>query len=436
MELKRAHALLKRALENYKVHRLYIDPETLDLLLSAGEKLTLSEAEAVLLARSLLYRARKVPEWLVLRFPSIADIIKEAFKNEQPEIRMVALESAIYLEKNDTAREIFKMALSDRDLMVRKNASIVFARKVYPQVENWFKGKDKSLPGSLLNRAISLSFIRDYNKKMIHLRSFPLSLIMIVMGGLMWIRLHRRWADIRRRTAGGAAGAGISGLLVGLALSIILSAFRQITAYESLTLMLVLSSLGALAGLTAGFGVSLGLTTVRAISYRHSPFWGIAGATLGGFVVGGIAHLLGVDILRAIFGQNLSQIAGAYEGAIIGFGLSAGYFLGLRDEKRKKWLSIVLAACGSMLAAIILTIIQGNLFSASLDVVARSFNESQIDLQPLARLFGEARFGTLSRMILAAIEGFLFGGFLGAGLNLSLPPFNSEENSNLSDQTD
>lgn len=430
MELKRAHALMNRAMENYLAHQLYIDQETLDLLLSVGEKLTLSEQETALLARSLLYRGRSVPEWLIRRTVDISDLIMEAFGNQQPEVRMAALESAVYIKKNGTEHEIFKMALSDHDLMVRKNASIVFAGKAHPAIEEWFKRKDKNLPGGLINRAISLSFIRDYNKKMIHLRSFPLSLIILVMWGLMWIRIRRQWADIRRKTFGGAAGAGISGLLVGLSLSIILSTFRQITAYESLTLMLVLSSLGALAGFTAGFGVSLGMTSVLAISYRHSPYWGIAGATAGGFIVGGIAHLLGVDILQAIFGQNLSQIAGAYEGAIIGLGLSAGYFLGLTDEKRKKWLTIVLAACGSMLGAILLTIIQGNLFSASLDAVARSFNQSQIDLQPLARLFGEAHFGRLSRLILAAVEGLLFGGFLSAGLNLSKLPFKSGKKNN------
>ena len=71
-----------------------------------------------------------------------------------------------------------------------------------------------------------------------------------------------------------------------------------------------------------------------------------------------------------------------------------------------------------MLAAIILTLIEGNLFSASIESIARSFSDSQLKFEPLAELFGEAHFGRVSRLILGAFEGFLFGGLTLLGIEL------------------
>ncbi|MBN2364668.1 MAG: hypothetical protein EH225_00825 [Calditrichaeota bacterium] len=414
IEIRRVRSLLNRSVENYHAHRLYIDQEVLDLLLSIGDKLPLSSDDRSLIVKSLLQRENEVPQWLLRQNPEMLAILKESLGDEKSGVRIAALRSLRPLQDEELDRLVCRIAVNDPDMAVRKTASIILGRKIYPETHRWLS-EDQTFSGAgLLKKAFTLAFIRDYDRELIKLRLLSLPMILTVMLSLMWIRIRRQKAEVWRKAVAGAAGAGVSGLLMGLTLGIILISFRESTGYEAFTLITVLSSLGVLSGSVAGFGVSLGMAASHAISFRHSPFWGIAGAVAGGFIIGGLAHILGVDILRAIFGQNLNQIAGAYEGAVIGLGLSAGYYLGLSHKNKR--LAILLAALGSMMAAVLLTIVQGNLFSASLDAVAHSFSQSQIDLQPLAGMFGESHFGRISRLILGAVEGTLFGGFLATGL--------------------
>jgi hypothetical protein len=186
-----------------------------------------------------------------------------------------------------------------------------------------------------------------------------------------------------------------------------------------MTLLLALTSLGTIAGMLAGLGICLGMSSIQAVGYRHSPYWSIVGATVGGMLIGGLAHLIGVDTFLALFGQRLKGVAGAYEGGLIGLGLSVGRHIGLHWRISKRWLIHLLAAVGAMLAAILLTLIQGNLFSASIETIAHSFAQSQIKLETLSVLFGEAHFGEVSRLILGALEGFLFGCLLSLGYDRS-----------------
>jgi hypothetical protein len=153
------------------------------------------------------------------------------------------------------------------------------------------------------------------------------------------------------------------------------------------------------------------------ITYRHSRLWAFAGGAMGGAIIAWSAHLIGVDMLKALFGQSPTGIAGAFEGAVIGAGLSLGALIAerLRNGGRS-WPRIFGAALGGMAAGIVLTIIGGNLFSASLELIARSFANSQIRMEPLATFFGEMHFGRTTQIVLGAIEALLFGGCLVGGM--------------------
>ncbi len=52
----------------------------------------------------------------------------------------------------------------------------------------------------------------------------------------------------------------------------------------------------------------------------------------------------------------------------------------------------------------------------SLDFMARSFPGSQVGLEPLARLLGEAEPGLVTRTVISGGEGFLFGFGVVSGL--------------------
>jgi hypothetical protein len=75
-----------------------------------------------------------------------------------------------------------------------------------------------------------------------------------------------------------------------------------------------------------------------------------------------------------------------------------------------------------MATGILLTVIGGTLFSGSLEIVARSFANSQIRLDALALLLGEGGFGQTTQIVLGAIEGLLFGAGVMAGIELAGSP--------------
>ena len=416
--LKRLQAIIERALHNYESHQLLLDEETLELVLPKAEQIRLTETQRELLIHSLLNCGQTLPEWLVSSLTSTSGLIEKAMTHSNPSVRIAAIQSAQHLQEVDISDTLVYSFLWDDDLQVRKVAGIVLAQK-YPQdfIDMVLNSKPQPKPG-FMRVSISLSLIRDYDRGLFRLWKLPVLVSLAILAGLIWVRLRRASLQILRETTGGALGAGLAGLLVGISLGTVLAYFRKIPAYESITLVLVLASLGLFASMLAGIGISLGMNSLKVISYRHSPYWKVVGAMLGGALIGGFLHLVGVDTFFALFGQDLQGIAGAYEGALVGLGMSFGASLGDMKKKNPMRLKVLLAASGAMLAAIILTLIEGNLFSASIESIARSFSNSQLKLEPLAELFGEAHFGRLSRLILGAFEGFLFGGLTVFGIEL------------------
>jgi hypothetical protein len=118
-----------------------------------------------------------------------------------------------------------------------------------------------------------------------------------------------------------------------------------------------------------------------------------------------------------VFGQNPDGIAGSLEGALLGAGVPLGAVaIGRLVADARPWQKVLAASLGAMFAGIALTVIGGNLFSGSLEIVARSFADSQIRLDPLAPFFGEVHFGKTTQIICGAIEGLLFGAGVGLGV--------------------
>ena len=71
-------------------------------------------------------------------------------------------------------------------------------------------------------------------------------------------------------------------------------------------------------------------------------------------------------------------------------------------------------ACAA--AAILLTFAGRHLVGSSLDVMATSFDGSVVGLAPLARLLGEETLRPMTRTLISAGEGLMFGAGLAFGL--------------------
>lgn len=413
--LKRAYGIIERALENYRTHHLLIDNDALDLVMPFGRRLSLTGEESDLLALSLLSRGRTVPQWLAERAPNLQESVLTMLEQENPQVRIVSIESCQDLKNERMKEKLKEKAFWDEDLMVRKAASIALARWFGPFDTARIRGRHVGLK----RRAISMAFIRDHDKQLIHLSRLPFPVAVLVVLGLMIVRSKRYSREILIQTLGGTAGAALSGLVVGSFLGLALVFARKAAAYDTVSLLLVLSSLGTIAGAFGGFGISWGMVSINYITFRHSRWWSIVGAALGGAVIGAFMNILGVDILKALFGHHLTGLTGAFEGALIGVGIATGIlFVPQSKGKSAKWKNILGASLGAMTSAIFLTLIGGNLFSGSLDLIARSFADSQLQFDTLATFFGESQFGRLSRVALGGIEGLLFGGFMAGGIEL------------------
>ncbi len=415
--LKRARGIIERAMENFQSHKLLIAADALDLLQPFGEQLGLTGEEADLLMASLLARARPVPEWLIKLSPSSSRLIIDASENADSEVRLRAVEATLLL-RGDRMRVLLRqLALWDENLMVRKVASIALADWLGLKAEEVLSSSAEDESAGIVRRAISLSMIRDYDKRMIDLSRLSIPVILLVIGGLMWVRLRRGGAEIVRQGVGGMLGGGASGFVGGMILSIGLSAARRATVVEATELFMVLASLGSVIGAVGGVGVSFGMISAARVAYRHSRWWSVVGGAAGGAFVGGSSKLLGVDTVKALFGQTPTGITGAFEGAVIGLGVSLGAVLiAVVWPRAGVWQKVLGASLGAMCAGVLLTVIGGNLFSGSLEIVAQLFTNSQIRMEPLAPYFGEVHFGHTSQIISGAIEGLLFGAGVMSGI--------------------
>ena len=418
--LKRARGVVERAMENHQAHGLLIDADAVDLVMPFGEQLGLTGEEADLLLTSALSRGRPAPAWLIESSPGHTALIVEASEHTDSEVRLSAIEAAASLRALEMRELLRRLALWDKDLLVRKSASIALAEWIGTAVEDELSDGHEGAQAGLIRRAISLATVRDHNKRLVRLSHLSIPVSLLVVAGLMWVRVRRDVAEIVRSGTGGMLGGALSGVAGGVILGTGLGIVRDARTFEAANLVLVLTAMGFFIGAIGGLGVSLGMISAVHIAYRHSKWWSVVGGAAGGALVGGSTKLLGVDTVRALFGQSPTGITGAFEGAVIGASLSLGVLLAATLIRRSRpWQRVLAASLGAMCAGVLLTVIGGNLFSASLEIVAKLFANSQIRMDPLAPLFGEVHFGQTTQIVMGAIEGLLFGAGCAGGIEAS-----------------
>ncbi len=222
------------------------------------------------------------------------------------------------------------------------------------------------------------------------------------------------------RTSGlaglGGAVAGVGGgLLYGLAASSP-SATGGIGAISVLMVLLVLS---VLLGLTAGLGVGGGIAVASLIPSNKWQ-WSTAGGMFGGFAIGGIAKLLGLDGFALLFGRSPVEMTGPAEGALLGAALGFAAWIAVNRQLPFGGSAAVGGLAGGT-AGLLIPLLGGHLLGGSLNLLAR-FPDARFRLDAIGALVGENGFSRVSEALTATVEGGLFGLCVAGALALARRP--------------
>ena len=239
---------------------------------------------------------------------------------------------------------------------------------------------------------------------------------------LFFLRIRRVAGLAGRRWIAAAVGGAVAGALAGLVGGLVLRFGPGATADNGV--LAILPMLGTAIGGVAAAGVGAGLAAAEA-AFRAQRRLALAVAGMSsGLAVGAIAHLVGRLVLESVFGRDLSPLAGAVEGLVLGGAVGLGYGLatptaegGMATPHGLARVRVALLtgfACS--IAAGMLGWSGRALGAMSLDFMAQTFPGSQVGLAPLARLLGEPEPGIVTRVAISVFEGLMFGSGLAAGL--------------------
>jgi DNA-binding winged helix-turn-helix (wHTH) protein len=201
------------------------------------------------------------------------------------------------------------------------------------------------------------------------------------------------------RGAAGTLGGGVAGVLGGLVYGFGLAYTPADSGLGTASILVVLIGLNAFVGLVGGFGVSFGMAAPDLAARPHTA-WRILGAALGGMLVGGLAKLLGVDAFNLLFGRAPAGITGGVEGAVLGAALAVGAVMGGGFDAARRWRPVVGGGLAGAVAGVLIPLAGGRLMGGSLELVARSFADSRLQLDALGRFFGELHFGYTTQVVM------------------------------------
>ncbi len=219
---------------------------------------------------------------------------------------------------------------------------------------------------------------------------------------------HYDWRQVLLLGGAGTLGAGAAGIVGGLFYGFVGAAQPLGPGIGAASVLLVLLWLTIAAALMGGAGVSFGIAAAGLAASRR---WLILGGAAGGLAVGGVVKLLGLDAFNLLLGRSPGDITGGAEGAVLGGAVGLGAWLASRGGQPRSLRRIVaLAGLAGAAAGVLLPLIGGRMMGGSLDLLARSFPDSRLRLDPIGAFFGESGFGSVSAAATGALEGALFAG--------------------------
>lgn len=224
-----------------------------------------------------------------------------------------------------------------------------------------------------------------------------------------------------RRWAQAASGAALAGALAGLVGGTLL-AMAPASAAPARAIP-VLMVLGALAGFAGAAGVAAGIAAAEAVARSWRRLAIVVGGSLGGSAAGTLLYAVARSTLESVFGLRV-PLGGPIEGLLLGAAVAAGYasttslkeggIAAPRGAARWRTAGACALAGGAMAAA--LSVSGSPLVGGTINLIAQASAGSQIAFAPLGAWIGEPAFGPLTRTLVAAAEGALFGFGLAWGL--------------------
>jgi hypothetical protein len=218
-----------------------------------------------------------------------------------------------------------------------------------------------------------------------------------------------RWATA---AASGALGGGLSGAFGGFLLTL------SPTSNARPQAAIALAAIGALAGSVGAGGVAAGLAAAEALARsRRGPALVACGA-LSGAAVAGLAGIVLHSLLDALFRVTLPESSAAFDGLVMGAAAGFGYALGTSQPPGggiaaphgyRRALTVAVVGLCCALAGMILALNGRPLVGGLVHEVARLSRDAELVLAPLGHFIGEPGFGPVTRALLSAFEGAMFG---------------------------
>jgi DNA-binding winged helix-turn-helix (wHTH) protein len=196
------------------------------------------------------------------------------------------------------------------------------------------------------------------------------------------------WRQCWLTLGAGTTGGGVAGLLGGLAFGFAAAGQAQQNGVGALSALLVLVAVATLLALIGAAGVVGGIAAVRLVT-RHFTFAGLVGGAVGGLIVGAFGKLIGHDAFLLLFGKAPGDITGALEGLFLGAAVGLADDLGRRFRSdRGIQRNVLLAAAIGAVAGLLIVMTGGQLLGGSLALLAQSFPDARLHLDPLGALLG------------------------------------------------
>jgi DNA-binding winged helix-turn-helix (wHTH) protein len=235
-------------------------------------------------------------------------------------------------------------------------------------------------------------------------------------------RAPANWRDEMLIGAAGTIGGGMAGFIGGLIYGFAGASAPAEQGVGTISILLVILCVTIAVALIGAVGVSFGIVVADRLAPRS--WWArIAGGGVGGLIVGAGVKFLGLDAFTLLLGHAPAGITGASEGTILGAATGLAAWLAFRAGAARLRRSLAASALIGAAAGGLIALAGGRLMLGSLDLLARTFPDSRLRLEPIGGLFGEIGFGPITRLVTSCLEGALFSACLVGAMILAQRSF-------------